>query len=117
MARSDFNMVDIGHLFTPNQPVMTKHFPIEGNQAPVDDAYLLLQVQGIAANHTLRINNEIIPGVALTNAPGDSQVWRLGFTRIPPGVLKLGDNTIRIDRNPNAGDNFRVAWVVVNWRE
>ncbi|MEO1070045.1 MAG: hypothetical protein AAFW95_13150 [Cyanobacteria bacterium J06638_6] len=117
MARSDFNMVPINHIFTANAPVMTREFPIEGSQTPRDDAYILLQVQGVAANHTVRINNQMLPGVALSYAPGNTQAWRLGFAHIAPGILRSGSNTIRIDRNPNAGDDFHVAWVVVNWRE
>lgn len=117
MARSDFNMIDISHHFTKTFPVVTKHFPIEGVQKPVDDAYLLLQVQGISTNHAVDINGKSIGGLALAAAPGESQAWRLGFTRIPPGVLRTGDNTIKITRNATQTDDFRVSWAVVNWRE
>ncbi|MGD1862414.1 MAG: hypothetical protein ACFB0E_20900 [Leptolyngbyaceae cyanobacterium] len=117
MARSDFNMIPINHIFKENAPVITRHFPIEGTSPPVDDAYILLQIQGVAANHTLFINDQHIAGVALSPAPGSTQAWRLSFSHIPPGILRSGDNTIRINRNPHAGDDFHVAWVVVNWRE
>ena len=117
MARSDFNMIPISHQFTANSPVITRQFPIEGNQAPVDDAYLLIQAQGVASNQTVRINDVTIQGTALTDAPGHSQAWRVGIGHIPPGILRSGTNTISIRRNPSTNDNFMVSWVVVNWRE
>lgn len=117
MARADFNMIPMHHHFTAAQPVMTKQFPIEGNQAPIDDAYLVLQAQGVASIHAITINGENIGGVALAAAPGNSQAWRMGMTQIPPGLLHSGTNSIRIDRHPTTNDNFRVNWVVVNWRE
>jgi hypothetical protein len=117
MARADFNMVPFNHTFTENAPIKTMPFFIEGNQAPVDDAYLLIQVQGVAENHTIQINDKQIPGVALTRAPGGSQAWRLGMGHIEPGLLHTGQNTISIKRNPTKQDNFMVTWVVVNWRE
>lgn len=37
------------------------------------------------------------------------------MNRIPPGVLRLGSNTISIRRFRN--DSFQVGWAVVHWRE
>ena len=117
MARSDFNMVHINHKFTSGAPVKSANFPIEGNKAPVDDAYLILQVQGVASIHSIFINDEHIGGVALAAAPGNSQAWRMGMAHIRPGLLHSGTNSIRINRHPTTDDDFRVNWVVVNWRE
>jgi hypothetical protein len=117
MARSDFNMIHINHFFTEDAPEVIKRFPIEGTSSPVDDAYMLLQIQGVGANHAIFINDEQILGVALSAAPGGTQAWRLGFNHIPPRILRSGINTIRIKRNSLAGDDFRVEWIVINWRE
>lgn len=117
MARSDFNMIPINQKFTAAAPYKKVGFPIEGNQAPVDDAYLILQAQGVASIHAIVINDETIGGVALAAAPGNSQAWRMGMAHIPPGLLHSGNNKIEIERHPTTNDDFRVGWVVVNWRE
>ena len=116
MARADFNMVPFNHLFTSNVPLVTHTFPIEGNQAPIDDAYVLVQVQGVERIQAIIINGETIGGVGLAPAPGDSQAWRVGLNQIRPGLLRSGNNTIGIQRAPGS-DNFRVTWAIVHWRE
>lgn len=115
MARADFNMIRFDQEFTAGSPSATKQFPIEGNAVPIDDAYLLIQVQGVASPHAIQINGTVLEAGGLVPAPGSSQAWRVGMNRIPPGILKLGANTITIVRHGN--DDFRVGWVVVNWRE
>lgn len=116
MARADFNWVPIGHNFTVNTPTVTRQFPIEGNQSPIDDAYLLVQVRGVAqSTHRILINNVELGGFDLPPAPGNSQAWLLWMDHIPPNVLQSGNNSITITRVGN--DNFEVNAVVVHWRE
>jgi len=116
MARSDFNWVSFQHDFTAISPTVTREFPIEGNQDPVDDAYLLIQVRGVSEdNHKIRINSTDLPGLDLQPAPSNSQAWLLWMKHIRPGILKSGMNTITITRVAN--DNFRIGGVAINWRE
>ena len=116
MARSDFNWVWFQHDFTATSPTVTREFPIEGSQDPVDDAYLLIQVRGVSEdNHKIRINNTDLPGLDLQPAPSASQAWLLWMKHIGPGILKSGMNTITITRAAN--DDFRIGGVAINWRE
>jgi len=116
MARADFNWVPIGHKFTVNAPTVTKQFPIEGNQPPIDDAFLLVQVRGASkSTHIIKINNVNLGGFDIPPAPVGSQAWLLWLDHIPPNTLKPGNNSITITRSGN--DDFEVNAVVVNWRE
>ena len=116
MARSDFNWLWINHDFSASSPTVTKEFPIEGSQAPMDDAYLLIQTQGVSqSNHIIKINNKDLPGTDLPEAPGESQSWLLWMKHIGSNVLKLGTNTITITRVGN--ENFTIGGIAVNWRE
>lgn len=116
MARSDFNWVPINHNFTVSSPTITRQFPIEGNQGPIDDAYLLIQVRGVRiGSHRISINNVALPSFDLPPAPVESQAWLLWMDRIPPNTLRSGTNRITITRSGN--DDFEIGGVVVNWRE
>ena len=76
MARSDFNMIPIHYTFTVNTPSVTKKFPIEGTQTPLDDAYLLLQIKSVSAQgHQIRINGTHLGGMDIPAAPGNSNAW------------------------------------------
>jgi hypothetical protein len=109
-------MIPFNHQFTANSPdVVTRDFPIEGSSPPIDDAYLLVQVSGVAAVHSVIINDSVLEAGGLLPAPGDSQAWRVGMNRIPASTLRLGSNTIAIRRFGN--DAFEVGWAVVHWRE
>ena len=117
MTQSDFNVVPINHTFTEGSPVIEVEFPIEGNLDPVGPAMLLLQVAGVNSyGHDAFINNKQIgdPGF-LSPAPGASQALQLRMERIPGGVLKKGNNNLRIQRG--APDDFIVYTTVVYWRE
>jgi len=116
MARSDFNLIPIAHKFTVAAPSVSKNFPIEGTQKPIDDAYLLVQVRGVSTyTHSIQINDVELGGVDIPPAPGNSQAWLLWMDHIPPNVLKSGTNEITITRQGN--DDFEIKNVVVNWRE
>ena len=112
MARSDFNLIPINRTFTVNAPSFTREFPIEGNQAPVDDAYILITARDVSlSTHRIFINNQSLSGFDIPSESG----WQTWMDNIPPGILQSGTNTLRIDRIGN--DNFTVRNVVVNWRE
>ncbi|MEM9091988.1 MAG: hypothetical protein AAGC93_25040, partial [Cyanobacteria bacterium P01_F01_bin.53] len=118
-ARSDFNWVPINVSFNDNRPTTTVEFPIEGlddfGGEPIDDAYLIIKASGVSSNaHRIFINNQPLPGIDLPISQTTTPVgtW---MDRIPPGLLKEGTNTIRIDRIGE--DNFFVSGVAINWRE
>ncbi len=116
MARSDFNLIPIGHKFTVNAPTVTKEFPIEGTKDILDDGYILIEVQGVGrSTHRIQINNVDLPGVDLPPAPGGSQAFLVVMNRIHPNTLRLGTNSITITRQGN--DDFEITNVVINWRE
>lgn len=112
MARSDFNWITINHTFTINAPSVTKQFPVEGTQTPIDTAYLLIQAENVSlSSHKIFINNQELGGFDIPPESG----WQTWMDSIPSGVLKAGTNSIRIDRIGE--DDFHVYGVVVNWRE
>ena len=115
MARSDYKLIPIGQNFTQGNPSFTTNFSVEGS--PInDDAYLLVQVRGVAdSRHRILINNRSLPDFDLPPAPGDSQAWLLWMDSIPNGFLRSGNNSITITRGAN--DNFEVKNVTVHWRE
>ena len=124
MARSDFNWIPIGHKFTASDPTFSKNFPVEGNSAPIDDGYILIQVRGVTDNGAAQISigpagipskMVEVPGVDIPTAPQGSGAWLLWMARIPPNSLWSGMNTITIRRVKN--DNFEIGNVVVNWQE
>ena len=120
MARSDYRLISIDHLFTENAPTVTRSFNVEGdlnvNRNDRTDAYLIVQVRAVEdSRHVIKINNRDLPGFDLPPAPGRSQSFVLWMDRIPFGFLRSGGNTITITRTVN--DNFEVKDVVVHWRE
>ena len=61
MARADFNMIPFDHHFTAGSPdEVTKNFNVEvtANQNLTDDAYMLIQVQGISSVDSITLNDE-----------------------------------------------------------
>jgi len=113
MARSDFNYIPVNHFFTVNSPSITLQFPIEGNQNPIDDAYLLITAHNVSIqSHEIRINNSNLSG---WDIPIHNPGWQTWMDRIQPGVLHSGTNMITITRTSN--DDFTVKDIVVNWRE
>lgn len=113
MARSDFNWIPVNHTFTVNSPSITLEFPIEGTQAPIDDAYLLITAHNVShQSHEIRINNQPLSG---WDIPIHNPGWQTWMDRIQPGILKTGMNSITIVRS--ADDDFTVKDIVVNWRE
>ena len=111
--------IPFDHHFTAGSPdEVTKNFNVEvtANQNLTDDAYMLIQVQGISSVHSITLNDDNVQeGGGLVPAPGGSSAWRVGLNHISPGALVRGNNKIKIKRFGN--DEFRVGWIVVHWRE
>lgn len=112
MARSDFTMVTFNHSFNAASPSETRNFSVEGN--PVRDGYLLVQAFDVERNsHEIAINGQRLPGFDLPR-DGNNE-WQTWMEQIPHGFLNSGQNRITIRRRGN--DDFRVANVVIHWRE
>ncbi len=113
MANSDFNWIPFTHEFTANSPSFTAQFPIEGNKQPVDDAYLLITAHNVSSQgHQIFINDHPLPGFDL---PIHNPGWQTWMDHIQPGILKTGNNTVRVVRT--GGDDFVTKDIVVHWRE
>jgi len=116
MARSDFTIVDFNTVFTPNAPTATETFTVEGN--PRGPSYLLIQAHDVeAGGHSIAINGQVLPelGLAPNLPPAEDKRWRTWTQQIPANVLHAGDNRITITQSGQ--DSFRVAGVVIHWRE
>lgn len=112
MPRADFNRVHINHMFNIANPSVSKAFPIEGTDTPIDDGYVLIQAIGVDAwGHRISINGNPLPHTDIP--PGNG--WRAWVDHIPPGYLKAGTNTIQIERTGN--DDFTIHNVFIHWRE
>jgi hypothetical protein len=128
MPRSDFAWVNFDHTFTAASPSADRTFQVEGLPVPASPpgqnvaatGYVLVQALdventagGTESTHEISINGTALPSFDL---PVEGGAWQTWMDRIPPGVLVPGANRIRITRGP-AEDGFRVANVVVHWRE
>ncbi len=111
-VRSDFEWVTFDTVFTAESPSHTRQFAVEGKL--VRHAYLLIQVFGVnTPNHEIFINGNRLPSFDIPPHAGNQ--WMTWMDGIPQGVLQSGGNAITIRRVGN--DDFRVANVVISWRE
>ncbi|MEM7709646.1 MAG: hypothetical protein AAF264_02610, partial [Pseudomonadota bacterium] len=67
--------------------------------------------EGDAITHRIMINDHHLPSFDMVDGEG----WNLWMDRIPVGVLKRGENRLTVRRR--AVDRFRIANIVVQWRE
>jgi hypothetical protein len=129
MTQSDFAWVNFNHTFTPATPTATRNFqvdspPIEAGPAGADVravGYVLVQafdVENTAgpqqSQHRILINGVDLPDFDI---PVEGGAWQTWMDHIPPGVLAVGNNTIRIIHGGADADGFRVANVAIHWRE
>ena len=124
MTQSDFAWVDFNHTFTPAAPTATRKFQVENTPIPAGVRaveYLLVQAFDVEnsagpqhSQHKIRINGFDLPDIDL---PVEGGAWQTWMNRIPPGVLVVGEDSIRIIHGGADGDGFRVANVAVHWRE
>lgn len=128
MTRSDFAWLNFDTEFTqPNQEA-TRTFFIDDEPVPASrpgqsvdaEGYIMIQAQdvgnsstdeGDAITHRILINGQHLPSFDMVDREG----WNLWMDRIPVGFLKNGENRLTVRRR--AVDRFRVANIVVQWRE
>lgn len=128
MLNSDFVWLNFDTEFTrPNQEA-TRTFHIDDEPTAASrsgssissEGYLLIQAEDVGNSatdegdeitHRILINNKHLPSFDMVDREG----WNLWMDRIPKNFLKKGQNTLTIRRR--AVDRFRVANVVVQWRE
>ncbi|GFE65735.1 DUF7383 domain-containing protein [Litoreibacter roseus] len=128
MTRSDFAWLNFDTEFTrPNQEA-TRTFIIDDDpvtasrqgQSVSAEGYIMIQAEdvgnsstaeGDVITHRILINGKHLPSFDMVDREG----WNLWMDRIPAGFLKKGDNRLTIRRR--AVDRFRVANVMVQWRE
>ena len=128
MNRSDFTWLNFDTEFTqPNQEATRTFFiddePVLANrtgQSIGAEGYILIQAENVGnattdegerMPHRILINGESLPAFDMVDQDG----WNLWMDRIPPGILKKGLNRLTVRRR--GLDQFRVANIVVQWRE
>ncbi len=128
MLQADFAWLNFDTEFTrPNQEA-TRSFVIDDEPTSASrrtantraEGFLLIQAQdvgnssteeGDAITHRLLINGRHLPSFDMVDREG----WNLWMDRIPEDFLVRGTNRLTIRRR--AVDRFRVANVMVQWRE
>lgn len=128
MLNSDFVWLNFDTEFTrPNQEA-TRTFRIDDEPTAASqsgssissEGYLLIQAEDVGNSstdegdeitHRILINGKHLPSFDMVDREG----WNLWMDRIPKNFLKKGQNKLTIRRR--AVDRFRVANVVVQWRE
>lgn len=84
---------------------------------PTDDAvdpYVELQAYDVESyGHEIVVNGERLSGFDIPPAEG----WQYWMDHLTGAALVEGENTIAIERDTGASDEFVVGTAVVNWRE
>ncbi len=128
MLGSDFAWLNFDNEFNRPNEEATRSFVIDEEPAAASrpgqsvssEGYILIQAQdvgngatdeGDAMTHRIIINGKHLPSFDMVDHEG----WNLWMDRIPKNFLKKGENRLTIRRR--AVDRFRVANVVVQWRE
>ncbi len=128
MFNSDFAWLNFDTEFThPNQEATrTFHIsddPVGAHQrgsAITSEGYILIQAEDVGNSatgegdeitHRILINGKHLPSFDMVDRTG----WNLWMDRIPKNFLKKGENRLTVRRR--AVDTFRVANIVVQWRE
>ena len=128
MFNSDFVWLNFDKEFTRPNEEATRSFYIDEEptaahprgQGITSEGYILIQAEdvGVGASepgdeltHRVLINGQHLPSFDMVAEDG----WNLWMDRVPENFLKKGENTLTIRRR--AVDRFRVANVVVQWRE
>ncbi len=128
MTRSDFAWLNFDTEFVqPNQEA-TRTFFVDDDPIPASregqsvsaEGYIVIQAhdvgnssteEGDAITHRILINGQHLPAFDMVDREG----WNLWMDRIPVGFLRRGENRLTVRRR--AVDRFRVANIVVQWRE
>jgi hypothetical protein len=128
MLGSDFAWLNFDTEFDRPNEEATRSFFID--EEPVlasrrgtsvsSEGYILIQAEDVGNSstdpgdeitHRVLINGKHLPSFDMIDGEG----WNLWMDRIPKDFLKKGENRLTIRRR--AVDRFRVANVVVQWRE
>ncbi|MFG5383710.1 hypothetical protein [Yoonia sp. R2-816] len=128
MQNSDFVWLNFDTEFVSANQEATRTFVIDEEPSAASqsgsrisaEGYLVIQAQDVGNSstdegdeitHRILINDKHLPSFDMVDREG----WNLWMDRIPRDFLKKGINTLTIRRR--AVDRFRVANVVVHWRE
>lgn len=128
MFNSDFAWLNFDTEFTrPNQEATRTFFvedtPVaahQGGSSVTCEGYILIQAEDVGNSateegdeitHRILINGKHLPSFDMVDREG----WNLWMDRIPKDFLKTGENRLTVRRR--AVDRFRVANIVVQWRE
>ncbi len=128
MFNSDFVWLNFDEEFNSSNKEATRSFtidevPVAASQqgSPISaEGYILIQGHDVGNNasdpgdamrHRILINGKNLPAFDMVDRDG----WNLWMDRIPDGFLKKGQNRLTIQRRDR--DTFKVANVVVHWRE
>ncbi|MDX8355787.1 hypothetical protein [Cognatiyoonia sp. IB215182] len=128
MLRSDFAWLNFDTEFVqPNQEATRTFFiddePVlasRAGQSVSSEGYIMIQAENVGNSstdegdpitHRILINGEHLPSFDMVAREG----WNLWMDRIPKGILKKGENRLTVRRR--AVDRFRVANIMVQWRE
>lgn len=128
MFNCDFVWLNFDNDFNRPNEEATRTFVIDEEPAAASqngtsisaEGFILIQAQdvgnsstdeGDAITHRILINGQHLPSFDMVDREG----WNLWMDRIPANMLRKGDNRLTIRRR--AVDRFRVANVVVQWRE
>lgn len=127
MFNSDFVWLNFDKEFSRPNEEATRTFYIDEEPAAAhprgqditSEGYILIQAEDVGdgidageeTTHRILINGQHLPSFDMVSEEG----WNLWMDRIPKDFLKKGENRLTIRRR--ARDCFRVANVVVQWRE
>lgn len=128
MTRSDFAWLNFDTEFVQANQEATRTFFIDDNPVPASrpgqsvsaEGFIMIQAEdvgnsstaeGDAITHRILINGQHLPSFDMVARDG----WNLWMDRVPSGILKKGENRLTVRRR--AVDQFRIANIVVQWRE
>jgi hypothetical protein len=128
MHNADFAWLNYDTAFAGASPEATRSFFIEDAPLPAcrpgtpvaAEGYILVQIEvgwtedvpgDTEVPLRILVNGNHLPAIDLVSRAGRS-LW---MDRIPPGFLKKGENRVTV--RCGARDAFRVANIVVQWRE
>ncbi len=104
---------DLGFGFVGDQSTVF-NFTIE--QEPIGRGYFIISAFDVQKKwHRFEINGNPFRSAGLF-PEGKENKWVTNFAIIPNNILRQGNNTFQVIREPG-GDNFLVEDIVINWHE
>ena len=125
MPKANFSVVVFNEHLGDDAGAFTPAFTFVGNQTseknfnvpgvPTDDGYLIIQVFDVQnQGHRIQINGRDLPNVDIVRTRENE--WQDVMDTFPAGVLRQGNNRIRILR-ASGGDDIIVGAAVIHWKE